>query len=124
MNVEKQRLQAKGSLHLRIVRDGQDDGPSLTLEAPGVEGYIIGRSDLDSGYVPDVDMSTQGGQQQGVSRRHAVLVRYDDIVNVIDLGSLNGTAINGERLTPHQPYPLHQGDRIRIANLDILILGS
>ncbi len=44
-----------------------------------------------------------------VSRRHAE-IRYDgrDCL-LVDLGSTNGTAVDGRALTPHQPYPLRPG---------------
>lgn len=48
-----------------------------------------------------------------VSRHHAV-IRWDgQNCTVTDLGSSNKTFVNGQPLVPHQPQPLHSGDRIR-----------
>ncbi|MEJ2208679.1 MAG: FHA domain-containing protein [Anaerolineae bacterium] len=50
-----------------------------------------------------------------VSRRHA-LVHWDGAeATVTDLGSTNGTVLNGERLVPHRPHPLRVGDRLELA---------
>ena len=48
------------------------------------------------------------------SSRHARLVPQGDAVVLEDLGSTNGTYLNGEPLTG--PQPLHDGDRIRIGD--------
>jgi len=51
----------------------------------------------------------------GVSRLHAELVvSYDGTVEVHDLGSTNGTYLNGEPVSG--PQPLHDGDAIRIGD--------
>ena len=48
------------------------------------------------------------------SSRHARLVPQGDAVVLEDLGSTNGTYLNGEPLSG--PQPLHHGDRIRIGD--------
>lgn len=48
------------------------------------------------------------------SSRHAQITRQGRIVVIEDLGSTNGTYLNGETLTG--PQPLHDGDRIRIGD--------
>lgn len=48
------------------------------------------------------------------SSRHARLERQGGVVVVEDLGSTNGTYLNGEPL--RGPQPLHPGDRIRIGD--------
>jgi class 3 adenylate cyclase len=47
-----------------------------------------------------------------ISRRHAIVRRSADVLEIEDLGSLNGTWVNGERLTA--PRQLRPGDVIRI----------
>lgn len=48
----------------------------------------------------------------GVSRRHAkVVCEADGITKIVDLGSTNGTYVNGRRIDVE---PLREGDRIRI----------
>jgi hypothetical protein len=48
------------------------------------------------------------------SSRHAQITRQGRTVVIEDLGSTNGTYLNGEPLTG--PQPLHDGDRIRIGD--------
>ncbi len=48
------------------------------------------------------------------SSRHARLVPHGDVIVLEDLGSTNGTYLNGEPLSG--PQPLHAGDRIRIGD--------
>lgn len=48
------------------------------------------------------------------SSRHAMITRQGRTVVIEDLGSTNGTYLNGEALTG--PQPLHDGDRIRIGD--------
>ncbi len=50
-----------------------------------------------------------------VSRRHARVFRKGQEIWVEDLGSKNGTYINGERLNPQEPAPLHEGDVLVLA---------
>ena len=54
----------------------------------------------------------------GASRRHASVVSHDGVVVLRDLGSTNGTFLNGERLSGDAT--LRSGDKIRIGGVDIL----
>lgn len=54
-------------------------------------------------------------QDTAVSRPHARLERVDDGWVITDMGSVNGTLLNQNFLTPHTPYALHDGD--------ILVIG-
>ncbi len=49
-----------------------------------------------------------------VSRHHAEIHTDRRGSVLIDLGSTNGTFVNDEQLTPHQPYPIAEGVRIRV----------
>ena len=48
---------------------------------------------------------------------HAVVRRGDGLLNLIDLGSVNGTYLNGQRLIPNQPRVLRDGDEIKFGKL-------
>lgn len=54
-----------------------------------------------------------------VSRRHFELARSSDGYYVIDLGSANGTELNGVRLEPHEPQRLESGDRLTIMTVAV-----
>lgn len=89
----------------------------LVIDTPQTEGYVIGRSDSKSNYIPDIDLVGFDGLEKGVSRRHAALVHTKDSISVIDLGAVNGTFLNDSRLEPHKPYALSSGDRLRLGTL-------
>nr|WP_225937537.1 FHA domain-containing protein [Myxococcus sp. RHSTA-1-4] len=57
--------------------------------------------------------------ERNVSRRHARLVRLNGHVVVEDLGSYNGTRINGERIAGQSP--LKEGDLIQIGDYDLAL---
>jgi len=113
-------MSAQGVICLRVLEEKSEDtsaSSEFTFTSPGIEGYVLGRSDAGSSYVPDVDLATYNAQRYGISRRHAALVRNAGIVHVIDLGSMNGTFVNGKRLSPQVPVPLREGDQLSLANL-------
>jgi len=56
-----------------------------------------------------------------VSRVHARIERHDQSVRVEDLGSRNGTLLNGKPI-PHEAV-LAPGDRVRIGSTDIVFVG-
>jgi FHA domain len=75
---------------------------------------IIGRIDPHRGIRPEVDL-TKYDPASRVSRRHARITVRGHLYFVEDLGSANGTIINGNmRLTPQEPYLLTNGDLIQI----------
>ncbi|WP_259392065.1 FHA domain-containing protein [Paenibacillus thiaminolyticus] len=67
-----------------------------------------------------IGRSKQGVQWReagaGVSKHHCELVQDDDGTVVIrDLGSRNGTELEGEPIIPYKLYPLQSGDRFSVA---------
>ena len=58
----------------------------------------------------------------GVSRVHAVFERFGDAWCVRDLGSRNGTFVNGGRIVGEQA--LHSGDEIVLGRLRLLFRGQ
>lgn len=79
--------------------------------------YLLGRSDPKHEVVPDVDLGPYGGQQLGVSRKHAYLIQTETGLSIRDLGSTNGTLVNGRVLAANQDWPLRDGDEIRLGKL-------
>jgi hypothetical protein len=77
----------------------------------------IGRADPMDGYLPGLDLAPFGGQDAGVSRRHATLFVADNTLYIRDLASINGTRVNGATLKPNDPYPLEEGDKIEFGHL-------
>src|SRR3954467_13535088 len=73
----------------------------LELRQPDV---LVGRHTLVDLCLPYPD----------VSRKHCRLVFTEDCWHIVDVGSLNGIEVNGERKSQAD---LHEGDTLRIANL-------
>jgi pSer/pThr/pTyr-binding forkhead associated (FHA) protein len=84
--------------YLLVALDGGPDIPT------GREPIIVGRHPRCDVRLPSVR----------VSRRHCCLTEVDDEVAVRDLGSTNGTLINGRRVDAGRLRP---GDELSIANL-------
>jgi hypothetical protein len=55
-----------------------------------------------------------------ISRIHSRFEKSGDEIYLVDLNSLNGTFINGDRLDRNQPYKISQGDKISFANLNYI----
>lgn len=80
-----------------------DSGPLKGQQWTLASTLIIGREDGCDIVIPD----------RQVSRRHAQISPTNDGAVLEDLGSKNGTFLNGELLSG--PQELHEGDAIRIA---------
>jgi serine/threonine protein kinase len=77
----------------------------------------IGRRDPRQSHYPELDLAEH---DRGIaSRRHAIINRDGDYYTVVDLGSTNGTRLNGALLTANQPSRLRSGDRIKIGEVEI-----
>jgi hypothetical protein len=82
---------------------------------------LIGRADTGKGIQPDIDLGPEGGYDAGVSRRHAILSNRNGAYIVEDLGSANGTFVNGRRLAPQTAVQINGGDELKCGTLVMLI---
>lgn len=82
---------------------------------------LVGRSSIQTGTIPDVDLSPYDAASTGVSRQHARLRFQDNTVTITDLGSVNHTYINGQRLHAHEVRVLQDGDELRLGRLQMRI---
>jgi len=98
-------------LKLTIPDSGRD------VEMPLTKEVNIGRLDPASASFPDVDLTSDGGLERGVSRRHAKITRRGSEVFIEDLGSINGTFLNRKKLTPYLPQALKNGDELQLGKL-------
>jgi pSer/pThr/pTyr-binding forkhead associated (FHA) protein len=87
-------------------------GHRISLPAEGE--LILGRIELDLGFTPDVDLTSDAQGAHSVSRRHAKIVAIRGRHLIEDLGSTNGTAVNGRPLNPGQRTPLRPDDHITL----------
>jgi len=99
---------------LRLEVEGSVDPIHFTPRAE----TIFGRRDPATGDKPDIDLTPFAGYRMGVSRRHAAIRPGDESgLDLWDLGSSNGTFLNGQRLSAHRPYRLRDGDEIRLGQM-------
>lgn len=56
-----------------------------------------------------------------ISSQHFMIQPSGAGYQLTDLGSTNGTTLNGTRLPPHRPAPLSHGDTLQILDLRILV---
>ena len=102
------------SLHL------MDSGKILPLATRNE--FTMGRLSEGQPIMPDIDLTPYQAYASGVSRLHAVIKRDAEQVVIMDLGSSNGTYLNGRRLNPHTEEPLKHGDVIALGKLKIQVL--
>jgi hypothetical protein len=111
------------------ITPGADTIVSLHMVGSGQVLHLAGRTEFTLGRVaenqpilPDVDLSAYDAYSQGVSRLHAALKLVNQRVIITDLGSANGTRVNGQKIMPHIDYPLNHGDMIALGKLKIQVL--
>ena len=82
----------------------------------------IGRRDPRQNHYPEIDLAEH---DRGIaSRNHALIERNGDYYTLTDLGSTNGTFLNGKALAPRQPQRLRPGDRIKVGEVEMEFKGS
>lgn len=104
------------SISLHVVESGQ------IIHLADRKEFTLGRTIEGQPILPDVDLSPFDAFTLGVSRLHAALRIVNGEVVVTDLGSSNGTRVNGQKIVPHVDYPLNHGDIIALAKLKIQVL--
>jgi pSer/pThr/pTyr-binding forkhead associated (FHA) protein len=86
------------------------------------QGHIsLGRADADSDWQPTIDLTPYGGVGYGVSRMHADLFFENDQVFVLELGSANGTQVNGIRVHLGHAQQLCNGDELHLGGLRLRV---
>jgi hypothetical protein len=95
-------------------------GKHLTL--PVSETLTVGRT-VKRPFTkqPDVNLGSFESQHKSVSRLHIQLRRQGTLVYVADLGSRNGTWLNGHRLLKNGERLLRNGDELQLGNLKIRV---
>jgi len=98
-----------------------ESGQRICLDRVGE--WTLGRLTSGQAVVPDIDLTPYQAYEQGVSRLHAT-IRIDGKgrVSIIDMGSSNGTRVNGTKILPNTPRPLQHGDMVALGKLVFQIL--
>ena len=91
----------------------------VRLEIEGAESITVGRRDPVTGIQPSVDLTVLD-RERSVSRRHAKLERRGKRLYLVeDLGTTNGTYVNGERVSPGEPVEVSSGDLLRFGLVEL-----
>ncbi len=90
----------------------------VRISVPGqaVRTVVFDTQDLSIGRSPENDVAIEHPE---ISRRHVVLTRCDGGCAVQDMGTSNGTTVNGE---PVQRARIQAGDRVAVADVEMLYL--
>ena len=87
----------------------QPEGDQLLTELEGSQVYLIGRSEDCTICIPD----------DSISKHHAKLAFVGQGWTIADLGSSNGTSVNGQALT--QPLNLSDSAQIMLGEQIVLL---
>jgi len=105
------------SSHDGIILDGySDSAPRLIIDGALLNAQVI------------IGRSSQGTQYQvghdSVSRQHCALQRRGNILYVRDLGSMNGTFVNGQRLAATEDVALDNGADLKLGAVAFKVIAD
>jgi CRP-like cAMP-binding protein len=85
---------------------------------------LVGRADPITGITPDVDL-TPLDQQRSTSRRHAKLYQLAGNYYVMEeIGVMNGTFVNENRVATGTPVPLQNGDVLKFGLVSLTFFSG
>ncbi len=103
-------LLAQVDISLRKPEDPEPSDRSERLFPLDMGDHLIGRRSDSADIHPEVVIP-----DPGISRRHARILRQPDGgLALVDLGSMNGTRLNGAAVVPNVITPLAEGDQVTV----------
>ncbi|HLK93677.1 MAG TPA: FHA domain-containing protein [Polyangia bacterium] len=105
---------APGASALERASGTTDRTPERTLDFPDE------RTEIRIGRRPDLELPLP---DRALSAVHARLVREGGGWQIEDLGSTNGTRVDGQRLPPEAPRPLAPGARVALGQITFVFEG-
>lgn len=109
----------KGEFTMAVeVQQGPGGMPSAALALGDGTRVAVGEDPIIIGRAPECDVELADAT---VSRRHAEIVRDGDAWFIRDLGSSNGTKVNGAGVVDQM---LHDGDEIRLGSITFMFENS
>lgn len=104
------RTEKEPDNHLELIYCGQEGNCQFTIAS---QDFVIGRN-------PDeVDGVLQISAK--VSRKHCLITKINRNYFVQDLGSANGTVVNGTKIPPYELMQLEQNDVLSLADVDLRV---
>lgn len=96
---------------------GSTKFPVMTLQSSLTDDiYLVNKTPYIIG--TDYNQVDLKLDDQSISKKHLNIQRIDDQFYITDLNSTNGTKVNGQKLNPHQNYPINENDVITIGTQD------
>lgn len=88
-------------------------GSGMELPLSREKETLVGRLDPVTGIHPDIDL-TAVDPKRSTSRRHARIRKEEDgsFTVIEDIGTMNGTFVNGVRLDTGRAFPMKPGDTV------------
>lgn len=110
---------AAASGPLRLVHAGSGQAFDLV----GASEFLVGRPDPVTGINPEINLGPLD-LSRTLSRRHAKLVLADGaLVLREDVGTTNGTFVNGVRVKTGEPVVLKAGDKLKFGSVEIDVVA-
>jgi hypothetical protein len=93
-------------------------GQTLPFDAARTE-FLVGRPDPVTGIQPEINLGPFDANRT-LSRRHAKILKEGGLYFVREeVGTSNGTFVNGERLKTGATVPLKPGDKLRFGSVEV-----
>jgi pSer/pThr/pTyr-binding forkhead associated (FHA) protein len=109
-------------IHLSTWISLQMIGSGQIISLADRDEFTLGRVNDGQPIMPDVDLTTYDAYKNGVSRLHCVIKKKEYHSVIMDLGSSNGTYLNGMRIPAHVETVIYHGDVIALGKLRIQVL--
>lgn len=109
------QLSEEGAIILQV--ENHDTPITIQLRQEVILGRLTDQGDGKT----YVNLTAYNGDQMGVSRRHARLLRDRRSVYLMDLNSTNGTRLNGQPLPNAIERRVRDGDTIDLGKLKIYV---
>jgi hypothetical protein len=100
------------------MREGIGGAGAGSLLLPNGDRYMLGAEPVSFGRMPECDITLN---DTNVSRRHAEIHATGDSFTLVDLGSTNGTKVNGVRVAQRE---LQDGDELTFGNIRLIFQAS
>lgn len=82
---------------------------------------VLGRAKAGDTIVDRFDLTKYGAHERGVSRGHAILRYNNNQLTVTDMGSMNGTFVNGKRLPTNDTQLVRHNDEVALGRLSFRV---
>lgn len=116
--VQRWEVLAQVDPSLRKPEDPEPTDRNERLFALDMQDHLIGRRSDGADIHPEIVIP-----DPGISRRHARLIRQaDGGMALVDLGSMNGTKLNGAAVEANVITPLAEGDQVTLGCWTRIIL--